>query len=61
MPIYEVETLEKWETIAYYTVTADSLREAVEKVIRGGASYDYHKHPGNDDEFIEVFNIEEVG
>lgn len=58
--LFDIEALEKWETIAQYRVEADSYAEAREKVKRGDCAYDSHKHPGNDDEFIVVLDVEIV-
>lgn len=59
MPNYRVETLEKFTAIATYHVNAPNPDKAIEEIIKGKVAYDYHEHPGDDDEFIEVLEIEE--
>jgi hypothetical protein len=56
MPIFEIETLEYFETKCLYFVEADTEEEAKQKVITGDAAYDEHEHPGNDDTFGEILS-----
>ena len=56
MPTYQIETHEWFETVATYTVEAESEVAAQEQVIKGAVAYDCHDHPGNDDHFDEVIS-----
>lgn len=51
-------TLEKFETIASYSVEAENIEEAKKMVKQGKVAFVSHTHPGNDDEFIAFLDFE---
>lgn len=58
MTTYRIKTLEWFETIAEYEIEAESKEQAIEMVKNGEVAYDQHEHPGNDDKWGEVLEIE---
>ena len=58
MPVFEIVTLEYWETEALYLVEAETAGEAIGRIKAGEEDEESHVHPGWSDQSVRVLTVD---